>query len=713
MKSEINQINKIPIGIDLGSQKSVISCIKNGILELITNEASLRETKNVVVFGKNQRLMSENGQAQGISNFKNTITYFTRLLGLSSKYEGLKEETKWISSKVIVQEQKEGEIIHYSNIYSSLLYRIGEKKSNRCINLGTRNIDWTLLEIYNQRFSQKSGGLNVFSSKKSVQRLLNAIEKQRKVLSANSEADCSCEFLIEDYDLNENLTKSQFEKEIQHILFDIQQTLNKLIKETKTKIGKIENVEIIGGGSRIPSVQEIIKKTFGVNTLKQSLNSSECIANGLNWEILKEENSSEIIQAKSIILFEKNVPLNSVNSIKFAKKNPFNVYLFYSNPPQGFDSKIQVLQFAASNPQYNEYGIKVSFKFDNNGIVVLDEAVLVEDYIFTDEQTNKKSKKTQYNTYETWLYQDEIKHSIEDYQNIIQNIQNLLKDVTDRYNLYANIKKSVQKVLDLIKQNQEIVIVNENQPEKNELCLIRQDKERLFQSEDRQVEFKNYRYPFSKECKHIILKTIVSMLNTQGGTILIGVRDQDLSVVGINLNSKQKDEIILQIVQMMDVIYPQVNEEVNIEFIPIKFKWGKWASKTWVCRISVSQGQLDRFYIIDDGKSMEAKNPREKQNQIVYVKADSEGIKNCELEQDSIDYLNESDIQILNDNRIYISYKALVEQNGCNIQVKCKDFYDLLIAFERIKLSYMEGQFKSFDSDNKIRIYFGFQKYIE
>jgi len=61
-------------------------------------------------------------------------------------------------------------------------------------------------------------------------------------------------------------------------------------------------------------------------------------------------------------------------------------------------------------------------------------------------------------------------------------------------------------------------------------------EEKLIEAEDRQIEFKHYRYPFAKDCKTIILKTIVSMLNTLGGTIMIGVRDQDLSVVGMDID---------------------------------------------------------------------------------------------------------------------------------------------------------------------------------
>lgn len=98
------------IGIDFGSSRSVIAVAKKGGVDVIANEASLRETRNIVGYGPVQRFSGEAANAQAKSNFKNTISFFNRLLGLPANYPKLKEETKWISSKV--GQNAEGRLTH-------------------------------------------------------------------------------------------------------------------------------------------------------------------------------------------------------------------------------------------------------------------------------------------------------------------------------------------------------------------------------------------------------------------------------------------------------------------------------------------------------------------------------------------------------------------------------------------------------------------------
>jgi heat shock protein 4 len=53
----------------------------------------------------------------------------------------------------------------------------------------------------------------------------------RKILSGNSEAECHCEYLVEDCDLNETLTRDEFEKLSQPVLQRIAEGINQVILE--------------------------------------------------------------------------------------------------------------------------------------------------------------------------------------------------------------------------------------------------------------------------------------------------------------------------------------------------------------------------------------------------------------------------------------------------------------------------------------------------
>lgn len=78
-------------------------------------------------------------------------------------------------------------------------------------NLGTRDFDWKMLEYYVNKI-EKEMGVNVIKKEKIRLRMLEAIEKQRKVLSANSEASINVDCVAEDYDLSHTLSREEYEK---------------------------------------------------------------------------------------------------------------------------------------------------------------------------------------------------------------------------------------------------------------------------------------------------------------------------------------------------------------------------------------------------------------------------------------------------------------------------------------------------------------------
>jgi molecular chaperone DnaK (HSP70) len=83
---------------------------------------------------------------------------------------------------------------------------------------GARDLDWAVFEKYCTLFEEQSGGLNPKESKKAQIRLFEAIEKQRKVLSANSDAPVNVEYLMEDVDFNHSFKREEYEALIQPVL---------------------------------------------------------------------------------------------------------------------------------------------------------------------------------------------------------------------------------------------------------------------------------------------------------------------------------------------------------------------------------------------------------------------------------------------------------------------------------------------------------------
>lgn len=169
-----------------------------------------------------------------------------------------------------------------------LLSQVHEK------NLGCRDLDWNVMKHFADKFKAEAD-CDVSKKEKPRLRLLDAIEKMRKILSANQEASINLEYLWEDLDLAETLKREDFEKLNTSVWDRFQQVMN----DMKAALGEIDiqSVEILGGGSRIPLIQKIIKDTFGLEC-SRTLNSTECIARGCAMKAATYSTFQKVVEYK-------------------------------------------------------------------------------------------------------------------------------------------------------------------------------------------------------------------------------------------------------------------------------------------------------------------------------------------------------------------------------------------------------------------------------
>lgn len=70
------------IGVDLGSSLTKIAAVEKGVVDIITNEANLRQTPTIVGYGANERLIGEAANVKIKSNLNNSILAPHRYLGI-------------------------------------------------------------------------------------------------------------------------------------------------------------------------------------------------------------------------------------------------------------------------------------------------------------------------------------------------------------------------------------------------------------------------------------------------------------------------------------------------------------------------------------------------------------------------------------------------------------------------------------------------------
>ncbi|PIR79755.1 MAG: molecular chaperone DnaK [Candidatus Levybacteria bacterium CG10_big_fil_rev_8_21_14_0_10_35_13] len=148
--------------------------------------------------------------------------------------------------------------------------------------LGGDDIDEILIDWMAEDF-KKSTGVDLRHDKTSYQRLKDAAEKAKIELSSKLKTTMNLPFITADKlgpkHLNMELTRAKFEQLISGILKKLEGPTKQALKDADMDINKLDKVIFVGGSTRIPAVQEIVKRATGKDGDK-SVNPDEAVALG-------------------------------------------------------------------------------------------------------------------------------------------------------------------------------------------------------------------------------------------------------------------------------------------------------------------------------------------------------------------------------------------------------------------------------------------------
>ena len=156
------------------------------------------------------------------------------------------------------------------------------KSTNGDTHLGGDNIDQRVIDWLVQEF-KKETGVDVSKDQMALQRLKEAAEKAKIELSTVLETDINLPFLTADATgpkhMNVKLTRARFEQMVADILQRSVDPCNKAIQDAGITPAQIDEVVLVGGSTRIPKVQQIVRELFGKEPNK-SVNPDEVVAVG-------------------------------------------------------------------------------------------------------------------------------------------------------------------------------------------------------------------------------------------------------------------------------------------------------------------------------------------------------------------------------------------------------------------------------------------------
>ena len=148
--------------------------------------------------------------------------------------------------------------------------------------LGGDDFDDRIIE-YLVKDIKKEHGVDLADDKMAMQRIKDAAEKAKKDLSGVTTTQISLPFLAQGKDgvinYETSLTRAKFEELIHDLLEDTMEPVRKALKDAKLSASDIDKVLLVGGSTRIPKVQEMVKNELGKEPSK-GVNPDEVVAMG-------------------------------------------------------------------------------------------------------------------------------------------------------------------------------------------------------------------------------------------------------------------------------------------------------------------------------------------------------------------------------------------------------------------------------------------------
>ncbi len=366
-------------------------------------------------------------------------------------------------------------------------------------NLGGDDFDQAIMDYLADTF-KKENGIDLTKDKMAMQRLKDAAEKAKKDLSGMKSAHISLPFISQGSDgplhLELDLTRAKFE-DLCHDLFEsTREPVRKALKDAKLEAKDINQVVLVGGSTRIPYIQDLVKDELGKEPNK-SVNPDEVVAMGaaIQGGVLTGEVDDlvlldvtplslgiETMGNVMTVLIPRNTTIPASKSQIFStavdNQPAVDVHVLQGERPMASDNKTlgnfqlgNILPARRGVPQ-----IEVTFDIDANGIVNVkakdlgtnkeQSITITSSTNLSDEEVEKMMREAEANKKEDEKRKEEAEVKNEADQAVFQ-AERSLDDLKDKI---SDSEKS--EIEDAIKEVKEAI-------EKNNIDDIKSKKDKL------------------------------------------------------------------------------------------------------------------------------------------------------------------------------------------------------------------------------------------
>ena len=351
--------------------------------------------------------------------------------------------------------------------------------------LGGDDWDQRIIDWMADKF-QAENGIDLRQDKMALQRLKEAAEKAKMELSSTTQANINLPVITADASgpkhLDYTLTRAEFERITKDLLDRVKKPVEQALKDAGLKTGDIDEVILVGGSTRMPAVQDLVKKLTGKEP-NMSVNPDEVVAMGaavqggvlagdvegiLLLDVTPLSLGVETMGGVMTKMIERNTTIPTSKSQVFSTaadgQTAVEIHVLQGERPMAYDTKtlgrFQLTGIPAAPRGVPQ--IEVTFNIDRNGIVNVsakDKGTGNEQKITITASTNMTEEEIHQRVKEAEQYAEQDKKRKEEVEiqnradTLIYEMEKQLRENGDK--LDSADKETVQHEIDEFKKVRE------------------------------------------------------------------------------------------------------------------------------------------------------------------------------------------------------------------------------------------------------------------
>jgi len=145
--------------------------------------------------------------------------------------------------------------------------------------LGGEDFDNRMVDYFTQEFKRKTRK-DISNNERALRRLRTSCERAKRTLSSSKQAYIEIDSLFEGIDFQSTITRARFEEMNMDYFRKCLQPIEKVLQDAKISKDRVDEVVLVGGSTRIPKLQSMLKDYFNGKLLNKTINPDEAVAYG-------------------------------------------------------------------------------------------------------------------------------------------------------------------------------------------------------------------------------------------------------------------------------------------------------------------------------------------------------------------------------------------------------------------------------------------------